>query len=73
MAEEYWPHKFTKNGAPKQVGEEQIYDHTKAPIMAQPMVCVCCHVEYVHNQTPQPQGACPARKTETEMKRLLRD
>lgn len=67
---DFWPHQFTKLGSPIQVGVEKIYNNTEVPIMAQPMVCVHCKVEYVQNKTPQPGGQCPARNTRREMKRL---
>lgn len=70
MSEEYWAHQFTRLGNPEKIGEEQTYMNTTTPVMAQRMVCVHCHVEYVRNKDPQPTGSCPARNTKREMKRL---
>lgn len=66
----YWPHQFTKNGSEKQIGEERILDNTIRPVMAQPMVCTHCHVEYTQGVDNQPPGPCPARSTKRELKRI---
>ena len=66
----YWPHKFTKLGKPKQIGEEKLMGHTTAPIMAQPMVCIHCGAEFVQGEQPPPPGPCPARTTKKELKRI---
>lgn len=66
----YWPHQFTKNGKATKVGEEQYLDKLTRPIMAQPMVCVHCHTEYIQGQASPPQGPCPARNDKREMKRI---
>lgn len=67
---EYWDHQFTKNGKEVQIGEEPFYDNSTRPIMAQPMVCVHCHTEFVQGQQSRPAGPCPARQTKKEMRRL---
>jgi len=66
----YWAHQFTKNGPEKQIGEEKIMSNTFRPIMAQPMICVHCHVEYTQMVDNQPPGPCPARNTKRELKRI---
>lgn len=68
---DFWPHKFTKLGKEEQIGERQIMNNTVVPIMTQRMVCVCCKVEYVKGKDQQPTGACPARTTKSEMRRLV--
>lgn len=68
---DFWPHKFTPFGREVQIGEEDLFNHTKRPIMAQPMVCVHCHVEFTKGLQPMPNGPCPARSTKQEKKRLL--
>jgi hypothetical protein len=67
----YWPHKFTKLGNPKQIGEEKIMDNTYRPLMAQPMICVHCHIEFTQGESAPPPGPCPARTTKKELKRLI--
>ncbi len=67
---EFWPHQFTKNGREVQIGEEKLYENTMRAIMAQPMVCVHCKVEYTQGKQPRPTGSCPARNTRREMKRI---
>lgn len=67
---DFWPHQFTKDGTPTQIGEEQMLDHLKRPILAQPMVCVHCGVKFVQNKDPRPADPCPARNTKREMARL---
>lgn len=68
---DFWPHKFTKDGDATQIGEEPLYDHTMKPIMSQPMVCVCCGITFIQDgKTGPPSGACPARTTKKEMRRL---
>lgn len=70
----YWPHKFTRMGSPKQIGEEKMNDaqtgNTMVPIMVQPMVCVHCHVEFLQGKESPPPGPCPARNTKSELKRI---
>lgn len=68
---EYWPHQFTKDGPEVQIGEEDFYDNTKRPIMAQPMICVHCSAQYTRGRESQPGGACPARNDKREEKRIL--
>lgn len=70
MSQDFWPHKFTKLGNEEQIGERDLMDHTRVPIMAQRMVCVHCGIEYVREKDAQPTGQCPARNTKKEMKRL---
>jgi hypothetical protein len=65
-----WPHQFTKNGKPTQIGETKITDNKVAPIMAQPMICVHCYKEYIQNMESQPSGCCPARYDSREIKRV---
>lgn len=66
----WWPHKFTKDGNPTQIGEEDIMGHTKAPIMAQPMICIHCMAKFIQGKEAPPPGPCPARTTKSELKRL---
>lgn len=72
---DFWPHKFTKLGAEEQIGERKLMESemskTMTPIMAQRMVCVCCHIEFMKGKDPQPGGQCPARTTKDEEKRIL--
>lgn len=63
-----WPHRFTKQGDVKQVGEDP---DTHDGIFAQPMVCMDCHATFVAGQQSRPADPCPARTQKTEMKRLL--
>lgn len=63
-----WPHKFTKVGPTRQIGEDP---NTHDGIFAQPMVCVACSIEYVSGQTARPPDPCPARTAQTERKRLM--
>lgn len=67
---DFWPHKFTKDGNEVQIGEEPLYDTTMRPIYAQPMICVCCQVRFTQGKETRPEGACPARTTRKELKRL---
>lgn len=70
----YWPHKFTRNGNPKQIGEEKLDESqtgaTMVPIMVQPMVCIHCHAEFLQGKESPPPGPCPARSTKAELKRI---
>lgn len=68
-----WPHKFTKNGAEKQVGESKVEgsNNLKVPIFAIPMICVHCHIEFLQGRDPIPPGPCPARNGKAELKRIL--
>lgn len=68
---DFWPHQFTKDGPEIQIGEEDLYDNTKRPVMAQPMICVHCNQRYVRGKDSQPVGRCPARNDKREMKRIL--
>lgn len=65
-----WPHKFTKLGKEVQIGEDRILDNTIVPVMAQPMICVHCHIEFTQGRENPPSGPCPARNTKAELKRL---
>lgn len=58
-----WPHQFTKDGAPQQVGEDQWHN---------PMVCVHCGKRFISGKDPRPMESCPARNDRSEMGRLLR-
>jgi len=62
-----WPHQFTKDGRDFQIGEDPA---THDPIIAQPMICVHCHVKFVSGQTSRPPDPCPARTMQKEKKRL---
>lgn len=63
-----WPHQFTKDGDPVQIGKE---DLTGDPIMVAPMMCVHCGIKFVTGQTSRPPDPCPARNQKREMKRIL--
>lgn len=63
-----WPHLFTKDGDPQQVGKD---DLTGDPIMVAPMICIHCHVKYLNGRENRPPDPCPARNKNREMKRLL--
>jgi hypothetical protein len=63
-----WPHRFTKDGGSVTIGQEE---QTRDPIIAQPMICMDCHVKFVSGQTSRPSDPCPARTKKSEMKRLL--
>jgi hypothetical protein len=65
-----WPHKFTKTGKQEIIGEEQVLNKMTRPIYATEMACVHCRIKYTHGKQQQPSGPCPARKDETELKRL---
>jgi len=67
---DFWPHQFTKHGPERQIGEEKLYDNTMRKVMAQPMICMHCHVEFTQGVDAYPTGACPARNTRREMKRI---
>lgn len=68
-----WPHKFTKHGKEVQFGEEKVpgSNNLIQPIYAIPMICVCCHKEFMQNKDPIPPGPCPARTERSELKRIL--
>lgn len=63
-----WPHRFTKEGPVRQIGEDP---QTHDGIFAQPMICMDCQAKFVSGQTPRPADPCPARTKSKEMKRLL--
>jgi hypothetical protein len=66
-----WPHQFTKNGKEYQIGEQPYLDELTRKVMAQPMICVHCHKEYVQGVDPRPLDPCPARSDKREKKRIL--
>lgn len=63
-----WPHRFTKNGPTKQVGEDPM---THDGIFVQPMICIDCHAEYLNGKENRPPDPCPARTMQKEKKRLF--
>lgn len=63
----FWPHQFTKQGRPYQIGENEL----KQPIMATPMICVHCMKEFVQGMDVRPPDPCPARNDKREKKRIL--
>lgn len=63
-----WPHLFTKDDKPRQVGVDQL---TGDPIMVAPMVCIHCHVKYINGMDNRPPDPCPARSKKSELKRIL--
>lgn len=71
MSETNWPHTFTRDGDEVQIGEQKVGESSVFPVMAQPMVCTHCHITWLRNKEPQPQGPCPARSDKEEKKRLL--
>lgn len=63
-----WPHRFTKNGTVRQVGEDPA---THDAAFAQPMICMDCNIEFVSGMQPRPADPCPARTMLKEKKRLM--
>lgn len=63
-----WPHRFTKDGKEFKIGDDR---QTGDPIIAQPMICMDCHVRFVSGQTSRPPDPCPARTMQREKKRLM--
>lgn len=68
-----WPHKFTKNGSEKQIDETKVEgsNNLKVPVYSIPMICICCHKEYLQGIDQVPPGPCPARNGKQELKRIL--
>lgn len=62
-----WPHQFTKNGPPIQIGETE-----EGKQFAVPMRCIHCGVEYINGKEARPPDPCPARNKRRELKRILR-
>jgi len=66
-----WPHRFTHDGRPYQIGEEKEVIGLGDPIMAAPMICMDCGIKFISGIDSRPLDPCPARTQKTEMKRLL--
>ena len=61
-----WPHQFTKDGKPTQIGVKEF----NLPVHSTPMICVHCHARFVQGVDGKPPDPCPARNDKREMKRI---